>query len=190
MKNILFILFVSCILTSCSVTSGKNSSAAYPDIPAYFEEEMEYLERVFSVEVPKTVVVGDSTERKMVIIKDWKTEMQDFFKIDLNNPSIQDYIRADTVMTFDEKNSYQIVYEITSPKSELQKVSLAIKDNKILTVQAWYESSTLVMEDKKHLRYMREAGYLIRGYQKAELKAPINYSIEVETDQMNFRPRN
>ncbi len=161
-------LFVSC---STDPATKRKKTAKQIDVPAFFKQEVERLQREKPL-VLKTVTKDDLSEKKELQIENWANELASFQTIDLNKPAYADVLTKDSTAN-------TLIYSSTDPEIDLSYVE--IQFNKAHKPVNWIIKRTIknsLYQTEEVLKYYSDSAYSIEKEQSVLILGDKRYGVE------------
>lgn len=164
---------IAALFFCCSPKQDANAARQdkYIDIPAYFKQEIERLQKSKPI-VLKTVIKDSISETKEISISNWGDELSSFTTVDLNKPAYAGLLKKDSS---DRKSSYTA----TDPEIDLSSVEITwAKDNSPLSIRIKRTIKNSLYQTQEILTYQRDSIYSLEKEQSVLLLGDKHYKIE------------
>ena len=177
MNRVLFVSFllILLLLEACNPSGSKKEILKeHFDIPGFFEEEINQLEKKNQA-IEKKINKDGKTETKTLQNVDWEKELAPFVDNDINKPSWVKNFFADTV--FLPPGSFEITYTSIDLEIPIKQVKLLFENYSCSFVQINKNSNNKLFSYSQNLEYGKGKGYKINGYQKVKYTFDTRYEI-------------
>ena len=163
MKNILGIIILILIVTSCQSESTVESTKRYFDLKGFIEKQIKVL-NTQKPTVQKSIMMSDSAESQSISTIDWSKELELFVQADLNKPAFVQSYQVDS-------SSMGVKYTL----KELEKLPVKyLIINRLgedgISIEAMMNSNNYLYETERHLKLSVKnsqlTNYEIDGFQK------------------------
>ncbi len=177
MKKYFFsLLILTCLFGACStesVSPPQNEGSkeihfddyftgkVFFDLPDFLDAEREnFLKGVLPVE--KTVVLNGASETQTLDSLDWELELGEFYKSDINKPSLMDKYAVREI-TFDTIGVRAVTYDAKEGEDvAVRQMDILFSEEKATSVTIVKETKNMLNEGQKRLSYSRN-GYEIKN---------------------------
>ena len=163
MKNILRIVVLIIVATSCQSESTVESTKKYFDLKGLIEKQIKILNTQKPL-TQKLVVISDSSESQSVKTINWSKELELFMQADLNKPAFIQSYRVDS-------SSTSVKYTLNaSEKLPVKYLKISRLGEDGIAVEALINNNNYLYETERHLKLSVKnnnlTNYQIDGFQK------------------------
>lgn len=155
---------------SCHSSFDDHSRAKEINIPQYFKQEIQKLEKL-NPQVSKTVNNNDQKENRIVENVNWEKELAQFTTIDLNKNNFdsmtKDSVNKVVTYSLSNKNKDTLIVKVIYGEDEIQALDIKKRVNYILfsnDERLYYESGKkYLLQKSQHILGLGERKYYIEG---------------------------
>ena len=160
------------LMQSCqnAATTDLNAPKEFIDLPAFFQKEIDSLQKVQPL-ISKTVVKDTLSEQKDIQIKDWNIELSSFLSIDLNKPVYKGAFQKDSV-------NNTVTYQFTDPELDINLIKITYSNQQPTTIEVSRKTENLLYSTEEELFYSKGEKYKVQKRQKVTLMGEYFYAIE------------
>ncbi len=167
-KNLLFIpLFL--LFSACLKPEKTADKKLFFDLKNYFEIQTIKLDAQKNP-IFKEVKKDGISERKTVLIDDWKTELQLFSQSDINKPAWQNSYQL-------KRTGNNLLYTATDPSLKTQVLRVVFEEKKLKSITIENKTSNLLFTSREILSYEPGKEYKIDKKTKVWLLGNNDYLI-------------
>ena len=163
MKNILRIIVLIIVATSCQSESAVESTNKYFDLKGLIEKQIKILNSQKPL-VQKIVIISDSSESQSIKTINWSKELELFMQADLNKPAFIQSYQVDS-------SSTSVKYTLNaSEKSPVKYLKINRLGEGEIAIEALVNNDNYLYETERHLKLSVKnnnlTNYQIDGFQK------------------------
>jgi hypothetical protein len=164
-----FLLLV--FLAACGTKEdSKNVPGKYFDIRAYFEQEAIRLQKQ-NPTIEKTVSQNSQLEKRLVNIKDWKSELELFSESDINKPAWKNSYLI-------RKNRSSVEYISTDNNLKTRKIEIYYSEKGAVNqIAIFNKTSNLLYTSHEKLTYYPDSLYTINKEQNVQIIGKNEFTI-------------
>ncbi len=188
------LFFLLCMALSCtteSVSPPQNeeikeinfddyfTGKVFFDLPDFLDAEREiFLKGVFPVE--KTVILNGASETQTLDSLDWELELGEFYKSDINKPSLMDKYAIQKI-AFDTIGWLRLDYvPYKGVDVAVRRMEIHFSEEKATSVTIVKETKNMLNEGQKRLSYSRN------GYEIKNIRSSLGGTTDTLEIKVNF----